>query len=288
MFIQSPATTALLVACSRMRPQTIQGWSRFGRRISSKITPAKRSQRIVKCSTNFCRVDATQSRQWTRSRRRTMSKHTASPFAAEQGAPSEFVAIGLDALCANFGDPLSAAWLDARPGTGTPPHSVHSPKYALPTPSTSSEEDYGHHLQSQLSAASSPSASRGNSPTPLDSDASSSSKRRKLSCLHGSCKRTFSDEYIREVHMLTHQTKGKKSFPCTFARCSQIFSRKHDRLRHEVLQHGKQCDWVCDRCRKFFACEKTLQKHHCGGSSGTRWVVPADGEILDNAEVDKS
>ncbi|KAJ7253247.1 hypothetical protein C8J57DRAFT_1005903, partial [Mycena rebaudengoi] len=129
---------------------------------------------------------------------------------------------------------------------------------------------------SQLSAASSPSASGADSPTPLDSNASSGSKRRKLSCLHRSCKRKFSDEYVGEVHMLTHQTKGKQSFPCTIARCSQIFSRKHDRLRHEVLQHGKQCEWVCDRCRKFFACEKTLQKHQCGGSScgssGTRWM----------------
>jgi hypothetical protein len=80
-FVQSPPT-AQLMACFRMCPQTIRGWTPIGRRISSKIKPSKLALRIVICSTNSW----AQSR---RRRRRMTSKHTASPFVAERCAPFE-------------------------------------------------------------------------------------------------------------------------------------------------------------------------------------------------------
>ncbi|KAJ6617015.1 hypothetical protein B0H10DRAFT_1948699 [Mycena sp. CBHHK59/15] len=151
--------------------------------------------------------------------------------------------------------------LPDRPGSSTdgfsfPPHEFHPPSQS--SPSTSSTDD--------------------DSPAPLGSDSSYrlQDKRHKYPCLHRGCKRKFTDEYIREIHMVTHQTKAKPTFPCTFPICPEVFSRKHDRLRHEVTQHGKQCEWICHKCRKFFASEKTLTKHRCSGCPDTRWVVSSD------------
>ncbi|KAJ3934768.1 MAG: hypothetical protein NXY57DRAFT_958789 [Lentinula lateritia] len=73
---------------------------------------------------------------------------------------------------------------------------------------------------------------------------------------------------------LSRGVPSKSSFPCTFEPCPEVFSRKHDRMRHEVAQHGLKCQWVCNRCRKFFASEKTLAKHRCSVNSDVRWTTP--------------
>ncbi|KAJ6624603.1 hypothetical protein B0H10DRAFT_2212709 [Mycena sp. CBHHK59/15] len=183
-----------------------------------------------------------------------------------------------DVLCGNY---ESTGWLDTQSRLGT--HPVQSPTDAflsLPTPPTSSVEDFGNHRH-QFSDASSPSAASSSgvdSPAALESDHSSRSKRSKLPCHHRTCKQKLRDKHVREVPMVM-QTKVKQTFAGTFAHCSEIFSRKHDRLRHEVTQHGTKCEWVCHKCRKFFASEKTLTKHGCSTSLDTRWVVPSDGGI---------
>ncbi|KAJ4471845.1 hypothetical protein C8J55DRAFT_563507 [Lentinula edodes] len=74
-------------------------------------------------------------------------------------------------------------------------------------------------------------------------------------------------------HLSRREVPTKSSFPCTFDPCPEVFSRKHDRMRHEVAQHGLKCQWVCDRCRKFFASEKTLAKHKCSVNSDIRWTT---------------
>jgi hypothetical protein len=45
--------------------------------------------------------------------------------------------------------------------------------------------------------------------------------------------------------------------------CEETFTRRHDLLRHEVRLHGKVCDWVCERCEKFFSSAARLKRHEC-------------------------
>lgn len=115
------------------------------------------------------------------------------------------------------------------------------------------------------------SSSSMDSPVSADSDSSRISKRRGTQ----SSKGRFPQYHGKEGPISTPQTKEKQYFPCSFDGCPEVFSRKHDRMRHEVTQHGRLCEWACDQCRKFFATEKTLAKHKCTSRVGdTRWIVP--------------
>lgn len=91
-------------------------------------------------------------------------------------------------------------------------------------------------------------------------------------CEYSSCDRRFTSEYTRKVHMKTHEPKAKKAFHCTMG-CSEVFSRQHDRFRHEVIQHGKVCEYVCaeSTCRRYFSSARMLENHKCTGRS--RWSV---------------
>ncbi|KAJ7124276.1 hypothetical protein C8R44DRAFT_597393, partial [Mycena epipterygia] len=82
-------------------------------------------------------------------------------------------------------------------------------------------------------------------------------------CLQADCPLWFTREYTRRVHMnihLPHTAKNHK-FPCSFAGCSMMFSRKHDRLRHEVGNHGISTEWKCTPCTKYFSSQTTLERH---------------------------
>ncbi|KAF8987970.1 hypothetical protein BDQ17DRAFT_1414771 [Cyathus striatus] len=97
---------------------------------------------------------------------------------------------------------------------------------------------------------------------------------RRLSCLHSGCNRRFMSEYTRKLHMGTH--KPKTRYTCQMG-CDETFSRQHDRLRHEVAIHGRQVEWLCERCRRFFSCQGTLDKHKCSGNAreiATRHILP--------------
>jgi len=95
--------------------------------------------------------------------------------------------------------------------------------------------------------------------------------RSKLRCPEPSCARHFSSRYTLAKHMTGHAPKSEKFFVCTLG-CTMRFSRKHDRLRHEVTQHGRICDWGCSACLKFFSSETTLKKHKCRNGGGARWI----------------
>lgn len=124
-------------------------------------------------------------------------------------------------------------------------------------------------------------------------------RRRKLRlpCLNSTCTRQFSSEYTRkvfhffiseqlhfvkmvlygklmplvklQVHMGSHIVKPRKKHPCRLG-CLAQFSRNHDRLRHEVAQHGKSCQWSCPGCTRPFSSAKALNAHICNGSSKGR------------------
>ncbi|TFK50592.1 hypothetical protein OE88DRAFT_1645614 [Heliocybe sulcata] len=98
--------------------------------------------------------------------------------------------------------------------------------------------------------------------------------KRQYPCLHPTCTRFFTSEYTRQMHMSSHDTKARKTYPCSMSEetgCMETFSRAHDRLRHEVAMHGKDCEWVCQRCGRFFSSSRMLEAHKCPGNvSG--WV----------------
>ncbi|KIK56497.1 hypothetical protein GYMLUDRAFT_61944 [Collybiopsis luxurians FD-317 M1] len=75
----------------------------------------------------------------------------------------------------------------------------------------------------------------------------------------------------------SHRSKPSP-YPCTFDGCLEVFSRKHDRMRHEVAQHGLQCKWVCKKCSRFFGSQKTLAKHICRDSNDRRWTAFSDNQ----------
>ncbi|KAJ6562175.1 hypothetical protein B0H19DRAFT_1068848 [Mycena capillaripes] len=106
-------------------------------------------------------------------------------------------------------------------------------------------------------------------PTPPPSGARR--ERSKLPCPEASCTRTFTSKYTLSKHMTAHEPKSQKSFVCTLG-CTMRFSRKHDRLRHEVTQHGRVCEWGCSVCLGFFSSEITLKKHKCKTTGGARWI----------------
>ncbi|KZP25699.1 hypothetical protein FIBSPDRAFT_855617 [Athelia psychrophila] len=96
--------------------------------------------------------------------------------------------------------------------------------------------------------------------------------RRRVPCMYPECDRRFVSDYTLRVHMEAHKAKPRVRYPCT-AGCSESFSRQHDRLRHEVGQHGKICEFICDDCGCFFSTKKTFNNHKCPVASGkVRWA----------------
>ncbi|KZT20090.1 hypothetical protein NEOLEDRAFT_1141174 [Neolentinus lepideus HHB14362 ss-1] len=82
-------------------------------------------------------------------------------------------------------------------------------------------------------------------------------------CPHPTCTRVFRSEYTCRVHSGVHIPKPRKVIPCTQSGCLETFTRQHDRLRHEVAQHGKICEFSCSSCHRFFSSAVMLEKHKC-------------------------
>ncbi|KAJ7437428.1 hypothetical protein B0H11DRAFT_1885148 [Mycena galericulata] len=145
-----------------------------------------------------------------------------------------------------------------------------------PTLTTDPKENPSPPSTSPSASSATSDTSPGSSPTfygffPPSPSVSSASPRRKFKCLKPECKRLFKNSHRLKVHLETHKSKAPRVFQCT-AGCAAFFSRQHDRLRHEVTQHGRKCEWVCEICSVFFSTSKTLENHRCKGASGTRWV----------------
>ncbi|KAJ7503699.1 hypothetical protein B0H11DRAFT_1983914 [Mycena galericulata] len=107
-------------------------------------------------------------------------------------------------------------------------------------------------------ATSSASSSFASSPSPRESSSPRARLRRP-------------EPFVRESSAKsTTPSRNKvyrRKFPCTMG-CEMDFSRKHDRMRHEVAQHGRVCDWECSTCLGFFSSEETMRKHRCKAVGG--------------------
>lgn len=90
-------------------------------------------------------------------------------------------------------------------------------------------------------------------------------KEKGYPCPYASCSRILKSLYTQQLHMKTHMERPRKTFTCTMG-CSESFTRHHDRLRHEVSQHGKQCEFSCKRCDRFFSSQRMLDRHTCWSS----------------------
>lgn len=158
---------------------------------------------------------------------------------------------------------------------------------SLPTPATHSSPDSPSASSppedivpdtDELSACSSP------SPEPSSPNVQKA-RWRRVACLHPGCDRRFVSLHTQRTHMRTHETKSRQYFRCTMG-CSEVFSRQHDRMRHEVTKHGRECKWSCDQCRKFFSFERTLKNHKCSGDGFSRWSLPSTYLISKNCAIE--
>ncbi|KAF8209139.1 hypothetical protein K438DRAFT_1666455 [Mycena galopus ATCC 62051] len=145
--------------------------------------------------------------------------------------------------------------------------------YASSSSSSSEKEVFGDDFV-RISYSPAPDSDVSTPSTSSDSQPSyfpSPRSRSKLRCPEPSCTRSFSYKSTLSKHLATHEPKSQKEFLCTLG-CAMRFSRKHDRLRHEVSQHGRVCEWACNVCLGFFSSETTLRKHKCKIVGGARWM----------------
>lgn len=172
-------------------------------------------------------------------------------------------------------------WPDMAPAVRSN-HSNLELSYSMGTPTT-----YASRFASPRSAGSSSSSSphlstsevlEGSSDSGHDSmlhDPSSSTggidDRRRHPCPYVDCNRRFTNRYTLKVHMAAHTARPRDPLPCSFPDCAEQFSRRHDRLRHEVTQHGKVSEWICNDCGRFFNSRQTLSNHKCPVAKGPLW-----------------
>ncbi|KAJ7689997.1 hypothetical protein B0H17DRAFT_1134703 [Mycena rosella] len=107
------------------------------------------------------------------------------------------------------------------------------------------------------------------SPISCSSPSRSGRGRSKVPCPNASCGRYFANTYTLSKHIKAHEPKAREYFQCTMG-CPMGFSRRHDRLRHEVTQHGRVCEWGCNACSVFFSSEFSLKKHKCKNLGRTK------------------
>ncbi|KAJ7116320.1 hypothetical protein C8R44DRAFT_627929 [Mycena epipterygia] len=171
----------------------------------------------------------------------------------------------------------------ARPGPSRlpSPNPFHA---AAPSPASDTEDTASLLALTSTAASASTSTSRSSSPflsahstfiastphpsfetdTAVEDENGRIGRHAKRPCLHPTCERVLTSPDMRQVHMGIHKTKVRKAFLCTLG-CGEVFTRRHDRQRHEVALHGKKCQYVCARCKRFFSNARMLDRHVCRG-----------------------
>ncbi|TFK53423.1 hypothetical protein OE88DRAFT_1248624 [Heliocybe sulcata] len=168
-------------------------------------------------------------------------------YASGGASPYQKAAMGVPAATRVRSDDL-----DSSIGSTTPSTSV----YSLSERSTPEPESSSHRAEAPTDKTSGGPKRRGkarNKPSSLYI----------YHCPHPTCTRVFRSEYTCRVHSGVHIPKPRKVIPCTQPGCLETFTRQHDRLRHEVAQHGKICEFSCPSCHRFFSSAAMLEKHKC-------------------------
>ncbi|KAJ7612682.1 hypothetical protein FB45DRAFT_939560 [Roridomyces roridus] len=172
-------------------------------------------------------------------------------------------------------DPTSPDGSTSSAISSTDPSRCNSP---APSPTDSAHIPSFHPTPVSISEPEAPSTGRHSK---TSGKSNTTSRRAQYPCLHPTCGRVLTSLYTRQVHMGTHRAKARKAFICTLG-CGEAFTRQHDRQRHEVALHGKQCQHVCQRCRRFFSSAQMLDRHVCRGlgsrTAVLRWPVGAEEE----------
>ncbi|KAJ6550657.1 hypothetical protein DFH09DRAFT_1319841 [Mycena vulgaris] len=128
--------------------------------------------------------------------------------------------------------------------------------------SGSGESNISHYLVAE--AADTPATTPSTSSEPSHACSPTLSSQNNLQFHAASCPRPIhAGSKRKSAKLKPHEPKAQKSFPCTMG-CAMRFSRKHDRLRHEIAKHGRVCQWGCIVCLTGFSFEATLQNHKCG------------------------
>ena len=115
--------------------------------------------------------------------------------------------------------------------------------------SCSSQSSYTSSYSSPYSSASSPSSSPVSLPMltpPSTSHGPPVKDPKPYACPIPSCTKRCKTQHTLSVHLRAHsKPKTRPEFPCSVPGCHLHFSRRHDRLRHEVAKHNKKNDcWV--------------------------------------------
>ncbi|KAI4294428.1 hypothetical protein K525DRAFT_290829 [Schizophyllum commune Loenen D] len=144
--------------------------------------------------------------------------------------------------------------------------------------SCSSQSSYASSYSSPYSSASSPSSSPVSLPMltpPSTSHGPPVKDPKPYACPIPSCTKRCKTQHTLSVHLRAHsKPKTRPEFPCSVPGCHLHFSRRHDRLRHEVAKHNKTTDvHRCRECGHVFSFKKTLGNHRCSAAAGkTKWV----------------
>ena len=117
-----------------------------------------------------------------------------------------------------------------------------------------------------------------------NSTSSSTAKKRKAESLFvcSTCQREFTRRTILVNHERTHT--GEKPFSCSFDECSQTFSQRGDKTRHEQAQHtkktfrcgGSQGEGPTWGCGKTFRRKDGLLEHHTKTKKGKQCLADRD------------
>ena len=87
---------------------------------------------------------------------------------------------------------------------------------------------------------------------------------------------------IRQISYGDHKKRclNIRNFPCTY--CDKAFVKKHDRFRHEKINHSGIKDHICDKCGIGFYFEYHLKRHVKRVHSSESHPCPTCGKIFKN------
>ncbi|XP_044727425.1 zinc finger protein 271-like [Chrysoperla carnea] len=82
-------------------------------------------------------------------------------------------------------------------------------------------------------------------------------KKRPFTCSY--CDKTFAYIASLKCHLLSHEVKGNKGYPCDI--CGKILNHPSSIIYHKQSEHNNGRRFVCNKCNKSFKHKQLLQRH---------------------------